>query len=63
VAVTASSAAWGIVPRIATMKAAIMVLEWPGSSPCSAPRRIALGMNSHGAAAFCWTSSAKGVMA
>ena len=29
-----SSTAWVIVPRIATMKAAIMVLEWPGSSPC-----------------------------
>src|SRR5512135_1577768 len=25
------------------MKAAIIVLEWPGSRPCSAPSRMALG--------------------
>ncbi len=34
------------VPRTAMMNAAIMVLEWPGSRPCSAPSRIALGTNS-----------------
>src|SRR5574343_649263 len=28
------------------MKAAIIVLEWPGSRPCSAPSAIALGTNS-----------------
>ncbi len=38
-----SRAACQAVPRIAMMKAAIMVLEWPGSSPCRAPRRIATG--------------------
>jgi hypothetical protein len=32
---------------MATMKAAIIVLECPGSKPCSAPSRIALGINSH----------------
>ena len=62
VAVIASSAACQKVPRIATMKAAIIVFEWPGSSPCSAPSRIALGMNSHAALALCCTRSAKGVM-
>jgi len=32
------------VPRTAMMKAAIMVFEWPGSSPCSAPSRMATGI-------------------
>ncbi|MET4279478.1 hypothetical protein ABIB68_007763 [Bradyrhizobium sp. F1.2.2] len=41
------STAWKMVPLIATMKAAIIVFEWPGSSPCSAPRRTTLGTNSH----------------
>src|SRR5262245_9321856 len=59
VAARPSSTAWPTVPRMATMKAAIMVLEWPGSSPCSAPSRIALGTNSHACAAPCWISSAK----
>lgn len=31
------------------MKAAIMVLECPGSSPCKAPSTMAVGTNSHGA--------------
>ena len=29
------------------MNAAIIVLEWPGSNPCKAPSKIAVGMNSH----------------
>lgn len=41
-----SSTACPTVPRIATTNAAIIVFEWPGSRPCSAPGRIALGMNS-----------------
>lgn len=41
-----SSTACVSVPRRATMKAAIIVLEWPGSKPCKAPSKIALGMNS-----------------
>ena len=40
-----SSTACPTVPRTAMMKAAIMVLEWPGSKPCSAPRAMALGRN------------------
>jgi hypothetical protein len=40
------STACQTVPRMATMNAAIMVFEWPGSSPCMAPSRIAVGMNS-----------------
>ena len=47
VAVIPSSTACHTLPLIATMKAAIIVLEWPGSSPCNAPSRMALGMNSH----------------
>src|SRR6201994_2410228 len=46
VAASPSSTACISVPRTATMNAAIIVLEWPGSRPCSAPSRIALGMNS-----------------
>jgi hypothetical protein len=34
-----------IVPLTAMMKAVIIVLEWPGSSACKAPRSIAVGMN------------------
>ena len=33
-------------PRTAMIKAAIIVLLWPGSSPCKAPSRIADGTNS-----------------
>ncbi len=47
VAARPSSTACISVPRTAMMNAAIIVLECPGSSPCSAPSRIALGMNSH----------------
>src|SRR5208283_1787055 len=47
VAARPSRIACATVPRMATMKAAIIVLEWPGSRPCSAPRRIALGAKSH----------------
>ena len=46
VAASPSSTACISVPRTATMNAAIIVFEWPGSRPCSAPSRIALGMNS-----------------
>ena len=46
VAARPSSTACTSVPRTATMNAAIIVFEWPGSRPCSAPSRIALGMNS-----------------
>src|SRR5690606_12650655 len=59
VAAIPSSTACVTVPRIATMKAAIIVLEWPGSSPCSAPRRIALGMKSQAWAEPWLRSSAK----
>src|SRR5690606_10512182 len=45
-----------------TMKAAIMVFEWPGSRPCSAPRKMALGMNSQACAAPCESRSANGVI-
>ena len=38
-----SSAACRIVPRTAMMKAAIIVLECPGSRPCSAPSTMATG--------------------
>src|SRR5208283_3507914 len=47
VAARPSRIACATVPRMATMQAAIIVLEWPGSRPCSAPRRIALGAKSH----------------
>src|SRR6266487_5323078 len=63
VAQIASSAAWGIVPRTATMNAAIIVFECPGSSPCNAPRRSADGMNNHPWAALCWTRSGNEVSA
>src|SRR5437660_10677452 len=59
----ASSAAWGIVPRIATINAAIIVFECPGSSPCNAPSRSADGMNNHAWAALCWTRSGNEVSA
>ena len=39
-----SRTACATVPRIATINAAIMVLECPGSRPCNAPSRIAVGM-------------------
>ena len=42
-----SSTACQTVPRIAMMNAAIIVLEWPGSSPCSAPSKMAVGTKSH----------------
>jgi hypothetical protein len=45
------------------MKAAIIVLEWPGSIPWSAPRRRALGTKSHAWAVPCcsrWESSVIG---
>lgn len=45
VADTPSNTACLIVPRMATMNAAIIVLLCPGSKPCSAPSRIAPGMN------------------
>ena len=43
------SAGWAPiqVPRMAMMNAAIIVFEWPGSSPCSAPSKMAVGMKSH----------------
>ena len=47
VAAKPSKTACPTVPRTAMMKAAIMVLECPGSSPCSAPRAMALGINHH----------------
>src|SRR5450759_2888122 len=47
VAASPRSTACITVPRMAMMKAAIIVLEWPGSRPCNAPSRIALGTNSH----------------
>ncbi|SBT09944.1 conserved hypothetical protein [Candidatus Accumulibacter aalborgensis] len=50
------------VPRMATMKAAIIVFEWPGSRPCSAPSRIALGMNSQALVVPCASRVAKGVI-
>ncbi|CAH0343061.1 hypothetical protein RHI9324_04794 [Rhizobium sp. CECT 9324] len=43
VAAMPSKTAWVTVPRIATIEAANMVLEWPSSSPWSAPGRMALG--------------------
>ena len=46
VAARPSNTACPTVPRIATMNAAIIVFEWPGSRPCNAPSRIALGMKS-----------------
>ena len=46
VAASPSNTACRMVPRTATMKAAIIVFEWPGSRPCSAPSRMALGRNS-----------------
>ena len=46
VAASPSSTACFNVPRTATIKAAIIVFEWPGSRPCSAPSSIALGINS-----------------
>src|SRR3954471_17449463 len=52
-----SNTACEIVPRMATMKAAIIVLECPGSRPWSAPSRIALGMKSHAWAALCCNRS------
>ena len=42
-----SNTACQTVPRIATMNAAIIVLECPGSRPCKAPRSMAVGMKSH----------------
>ncbi|MCY1551415.1 hypothetical protein D9M68_877430 [compost metagenome] len=47
------------VPRTATMKAAIRVLECPGSRPCKAPRRTALGKYSQAWAGPCCSNSAK----
>src|SRR6516165_10404790 len=41
------------------MKAAIIVLEWPGSSPCRAPSRMALGMKGQACAVLCWIRAAK----
>ncbi len=48
-----SSTACQTVPRIAMMNAAIIVLEWPGSSPCSAPSKMAVGTKSHACAEPC----------
>src|SRR5215210_2987741 len=45
------------------MKAAIIVLEWPGSSPCRAPSRMAEGMNTQAWAAPCCRRSESGVTA
>src|SRR4051794_24340945 len=59
VAARPSSTACVTVPRIATMKAAIIVLECPGSKPCRAPSRMALGMNNQACVAPCWSNSAK----
>jgi hypothetical protein len=53
VAAKPSSTAWRTVPLTAMMKAAIIVFEWPGSSPCSAPSKMAVGTNSHAWAALC----------
>ena len=43
VAASPSRIAWVTVPRTAMMKAAIIVLLWPGSRPCRAPSRTAEG--------------------
>src|SRR5713226_7929200 len=63
VAARPSRIACPTVPRIATTNAAIIVLECPGSSPCSAPRRMALGMNSQACVEPCWSRSVKDGMA
>ena len=47
--------AWPTVPRVATMKAAIMVLECPGSRACSAPNTSAVAMSQK--TEECWTRS------
>ena len=39
------------------MNAAIIVFEWPGSSPCNAPSRTAVGRYNHAAVAPCWKMS------
>src|SRR3569832_1740285 len=62
VAESPSRVACSTVPRIAMMKAAIIVLELPGSSPCNAPSRIALGTNSHAMAVICCRSWAISVI-
>ncbi len=49
-----------MVPLTAMMKEAIMVLECPGSKPCKAPSKIAVGMKTHRLVAPCWISSAMG---
>jgi hypothetical protein len=54
VAARPSKTACFTVPRTATMNAAIIVFECPGSKPCNAPRRMALGMNSHAWETLCW---------
>ena len=50
-----SNTACPMVPRMATMKAAIMVLEWPGSKPCNAPSKMAEGMKSQRLVEPLWT--------
>ncbi|MNP35549.1 hypothetical protein D3C76_1288860 [compost metagenome] len=44
VAASPSITACRTVPLMAMIKAAIMVLEWPGSRPCKAPNKMALGI-------------------
>ena len=44
---------------MATIKAAIMVFECPGSRPCSTPSKMALGKYSQACEAPCCNSSAK----
>ena len=60
VAASPSSTACFRVPRTATINAAIIVFECPGSRPCRAPSRIALGINSQ--ALPCCRSEAKSVI-
>src|SRR4051812_2555100 len=62
VAASPSNTACMTVPRTAMMKAAIIVLEWPGSRPCRAPSRIAVGTNSQACAVPCWSRSGSEVM-
>ena len=45
---------------LATMKAAIMVLECPGSNPCKAPSKMAVGIKTQKLLPPCWMSSEMG---
>lgn len=56
------STACPIVPRTATMNAAIIVFECPGSNPCNAPSNTAVGRKNHACAAPLERSWEKSVM-